>query len=166
MPSALRRTWIGLLDGGGRRGGAADGVEHHEVVDDAVEADAGGAHARLGELAGVGLALVAQHVVLVDDDERLRQSGELVEARSQGRRGDLGALVLLGQVGVPEPRHALGGEERAVGELAVAVGVLGGVGDGVVEGLVHEGDVAALLGQDRERRGHVAADRVARDGEA
>jgi hypothetical protein len=42
-------------------------------------------HACLGELAGVGLALVARHVVLVDDDERLRESGELVEV---ARRGD------------------------------------------------------------------------------
>ena len=57
-------------------------------------------------------------------------------------------------------------EERAVGELAVAVGVLGGVGDRVVQRLVHEGDVAALLGQDGERGGHVAADRVAGDRQA
>ena len=57
-------------------------------------------------------------------------------------------------------------EERAVGELAVAVGVLGGVGDGVVQRLVDEGDVAALLGQDGERGGHVAADGVTGDGEA
>ena len=31
---------------------------------------------------------------------------------------------------------------------------------------MHEGDLAALLGQDRQRRGHVAADRVAGDRES
>ena len=45
----------------------------------AVVADARGAHAGLGEPAGVGLALVAEHVVLVDDDEGLGQPGEVVE---------------------------------------------------------------------------------------
>jgi hypothetical protein len=38
--------------------------------------------------------------------------------------------------------------------------------DGQPPGSVHEGDIAALLGQDRERRGHVAADRIAGDREA
>src|SRR4051794_26779728 len=59
----------GLFDSGRCGGGLADGVEHHEVVDDAVVADAGGAHAGLGELASIGLALVAKDVVLVDDEE-------------------------------------------------------------------------------------------------
>ena len=118
------------------------------------------------ELAGVRFALVAQDVVLVHDHEGLRQPGEFLRRRPQRRRGDLGALLPIRQVAVPEPGHPLRGEEGAVGELAIAVGVLPGVGDGVVERLVHEGDIAALLGEDRERGGHVAADRIAGDGEA
>jgi hypothetical protein len=52
-------------------------------VEDAVVADAGGAHAGLGELARVRFALVAQDVVLVDDHEGFRRPGELVVARRQ-----------------------------------------------------------------------------------
>src|SRR5262245_9396160 len=65
-----------LLDGRGGGGGAAQGVEHHEVVADAIEPYARGADTRGGELASVGLALVAQDVVLVDDHERFGQVGE------------------------------------------------------------------------------------------
>ncbi len=72
-----------LLDGSRRRGGLAQRVEHHEVVDRAVVADTGGADAGLDELARVGLALVAEHVVLVDDDKRLGQAGELLEVGPQ-----------------------------------------------------------------------------------
>ena len=81
--SALRRTWIGLLDRAVVAAVSAEGVEHHEVVDGAVVANGGGAHSGCGELAGVGLALVAQDVVLVDDDEGVGQPGEVVEARPQ-----------------------------------------------------------------------------------
>src|SRR3954463_11081620 len=70
----------GLGDGGTGRVRVAERVEHHEVVDRAVVADgrdrdSGGAQAR-----PVRLALVAQHVGLVDDHERRRDSRELLVA--------------------------------------------------------------------------------------
>jgi hypothetical protein len=40
----------------------------------------------LNEAASIGLAFVAQHVVLVGDDQRGRQAAELIE-RSTKRRG-------------------------------------------------------------------------------
>src|SRR5436309_15965688 len=54
----------GHRDGGLGGVGAAQGVEHHEVVDDALETHRGDRDAGLTELVGVGLALVAQHVGL------------------------------------------------------------------------------------------------------
>src|SRR5215467_8575393 len=58
-----------LLDraGGGRC--RAQWVEHHEIVVDVVVTDACGTHAGLDQLACVGLPLVAEDVVLVDDHE-------------------------------------------------------------------------------------------------
>jgi hypothetical protein len=48
----------------------------------------------------------------------------------------------------------------------VGLGVEVRVCDRVEEHLLHEADVAALLGQQGERRGHVAADRIAGDRDA
>src|SRR6478736_8569821 len=48
--------------------GLAQGVEHHEVVDDALVSDRGDRDARLAQLVRVGLALVAQDVGLTRDD--------------------------------------------------------------------------------------------------
>src|SRR5580704_19011886 len=59
----------GLRYGCPRRGGADDRVEQDEVVDRAAVADLGHGHAGLGEPARVGLALVAEHVVLAVDDQ-------------------------------------------------------------------------------------------------
>ena len=51
------------LGGGGQSGmGVAQGVDHDEVVDDALVADGGDGDAGLPELGRVGLALVAQDV--------------------------------------------------------------------------------------------------------
>ena len=149
VPSALRRTWIACSTAAVA---AADGrtrVEHHEVVQRAVVAHAGRAHAGLDQPAAVRLSLVAEHVVLVDHEEGLGKPGQVVERGAQGRGGDLGSLVDVREVGIPEPGHGLGAKMRALRELLVAPGVLGGVGDGVVERLVAEGHVAALLGEDR-----------------
>src|SRR6185312_5949622 len=73
----------GLLDRAGGGGGPAQAVEHHEVVERGVVAHARGPDAGFAEPTGEGLALVAQDVVLVDDEEGLGQSGELVQARPQ-----------------------------------------------------------------------------------
>src|SRR3954471_12045726 len=69
-----------LFERRARSGRFAKRVEHEEVVDDAVEPDAGCAHPGFDELARVGLPFVAQDVVLVDDHERFGQASELVEA--------------------------------------------------------------------------------------
>ena len=77
------------VDGlGNRRSGCrgfAQGVEHHEVMDGGVVAHASAAHAGGNQLVRVGFALVAQRVVFVDDDERLGQAGEFVDAGPQRR---------------------------------------------------------------------------------
>src|SRR5262249_13165799 len=71
----------GLLDGRLCGGHVADGVQQHEIMDRAVVADRIDIDAGLLELAGVGLTLVAQRVVLRSDDERGRQSLELFGGR-------------------------------------------------------------------------------------
>jgi hypothetical protein len=48
------------------------GVEHHEVVRDAVVADRGHVVPGCAQPGSVGLALVAEHVGFVDDQERRR----------------------------------------------------------------------------------------------
>ena len=58
--------------------GPAQGVQHHEVVDDAPVADGGVGDAGLAQPGRVGLALVAQDVRLARDDQRRRQTGELL----------------------------------------------------------------------------------------
>jgi hypothetical protein len=74
---------IGLGDRGLGRIRAGQGVEHHEVVDDALVAHGGDVVAGGPELGGVGLALVPQDVGLVGDDQSLGQPLELVEAGPQ-----------------------------------------------------------------------------------
>src|SRR5688572_12038633 len=54
----------GLVDGGVRGLGAAQRVEHDEVVDDALVADGGDGDAGGAQLVGVRFALVAQNVGL------------------------------------------------------------------------------------------------------
>jgi hypothetical protein len=89
-----------LLDGSGGSCGAAQRVEKHELVDGAVVAHTCRAHTRLGEPAGVGFPFVAQDVVLIDDYQSLGQTREVIDAGAQRRGSDLGAPVLLGQVGI------------------------------------------------------------------
>ena len=77
----------GLRDGGPRRPAVAERVEHHEVVRGAVVADGGDRDAGLAQARRVGLALVAQHVGLVDDDQGRREPGELLDrSRAAGTR--------------------------------------------------------------------------------
>lgn len=122
--------------------------------------------ASLAELVGVGLALVAQDVGLAGDDQGRGQAGELLDRGAQRGGGDLGALGGVGGVLVPEPLHAVAAQEVALGELVVRAGVEGRVGDRIEEHLLHQGYVPALLGHQRQRGGHVAADRVPGDRDA
>ena len=95
----------GLLNGGCRSLGDPLGVEHHEVVGDEVVAHTGGGNPGLDELAGVRFALVAEHVVLVDDDQRRGQAAQVVEGGLQRGRGDLRSPADVGEVGVQN--HAM-----------------------------------------------------------
>lgn len=79
-------AWAG--DGGLGGVGLAQRVEHHEVVDDALVTDGGDRNSGLAQPVRVRLALVAQ-----------------------GARGDLGALLLVGGVLVPEPLHGIAAQE-------------------------------------------------------
>ena len=61
---------------------------------------------------GVGLALVAQDVVLGGEHDRRRQAGQ---RRGPQRRGvGLGALGGVGHVVVPEPHHRVAGQQQLV----------------------------------------------------
>lgn len=59
--------------------GLAAWVEHHEVVMDAVVPDGCDRDPGAPELCGVGLALVARDVGLVDEQQCRRQSAELFD---------------------------------------------------------------------------------------
>jgi hypothetical protein len=62
--------------------------------------------ASLGELVGISLALVAQHIVFGGDDERRRHASELIERGVQRRDVRVSAFRLVRQIGVPEPLMA------------------------------------------------------------
>src|SRR5215813_7701602 len=81
-----------LVHGATHCRGVGDRVEQHEVVDGAVVADRGDGNSRRGELASIGLALVAQHVVLIDEEKRLLQALQLLGAGIDRRDMDVGAL--------------------------------------------------------------------------
>ncbi len=68
-----------LGDGGAGGVCAAQGVEHDEVVDDALVAHRGDGDTGGAQLGGICLALVAQHVGFAGDHERGRQAGQLVQ---------------------------------------------------------------------------------------
>ena len=93
------------MDRGTHGGRIRDRVEQHEVVDRAVAPERRDAHAGLGELAAVGLALVAEDVVLVHDQERGRQPLELLDRRLERRRERPLPLRHVGAVLIPELFH-------------------------------------------------------------
>ena len=63
-----------LIDGATHRGRVRDRVEQHEIMDCAIVADRPDRNASCSELAAIDLALIAQHVVLVDQEQRLGQA--------------------------------------------------------------------------------------------
>src|SRR3954451_21400199 len=69
-----------------------EGVQHHEVMHRAQIADGGHRDAGGTQLRCVRLAFVAEHVGLVDDDQRRWQPGQIVEGCAQRRGEDLAAL--------------------------------------------------------------------------
>jgi zinc/manganese transport system permease protein len=147
----------GEVDGGLGGVGLAQGVEHDEVVDDALVADRGHRDSGRAELAGVGLAFVAKDVGLAGDHQGRRQPGQLLGRGTQRGGGDPCPLVLVSGVLVPEPLHGVPAQEVAGGELLVGRGVEPGVGDRVQEHLRGEGDceacgVQALVGAVRRAR--------------
>ena len=62
----------------------AQRVQQHEIVDRAVVANRVDVDARLLQLSGVSLALVAQRIVLRGDDERRRQALQLLRLARSG----------------------------------------------------------------------------------
>jgi hypothetical protein len=111
------------------------GVQCHEVVDGAPEADSSDTHPGLPQLAGVGLPLVAHNVGLSGNDERLREPAQLLDGGSQRRGGDLAALARVGRVLIPAPHHRVASQVVALGELMVGRRVEGCVGDRVEQQL-------------------------------
>jgi hypothetical protein len=69
LDESISQKRVGLRDGGACGGRLGEGVEHDEVMDGAVIAGGGNCDARNSELASIGLAFIAQHIILVRDDE-------------------------------------------------------------------------------------------------
>ena len=86
-----------LIDGAAHGWRLGDRVQQHEVVDGAVVADRLDRHTSRRQLSGKRLALVAQDVVLIDDEQRLRQPLELLGAGVDGRNMDVGAFATSGR---------------------------------------------------------------------
>ena len=76
-------------------------------------------HSGLDQLAGVGLALIAQHVVFRRDDHGRGKPGELFRRGPQRGGGDLAAAARVRGIGIPEPFHGFAGQPRALGEGTV-----------------------------------------------
>src|SRR5215470_4089040 len=68
----------GLGDGNPDGVNAAERIEHHEVVNDAVVADGRDGDAGRTQPRRIGFSLVAQHVGLVDDHQRRGETAELL----------------------------------------------------------------------------------------
>ena len=73
------------------RGRVREGVQQDEVVDCAIVAGGDNPHASRSELAGVGFTLVAQHVILADDDKRVGKILQLIDSGVERARHDLSA---------------------------------------------------------------------------
>lgn len=161
----LAQSVVCLSDGGACGGRLRDRVQHDEVVDGTQVTQRRDRHAGLDELAGVGLALVAEHVALAIDYERWRQAAQLIERRAQWRRRRLSADRNLRRVVIPEPLHRLSREKVALGELLVGRGIESGIRHRVEQHLEVDSRSTAFLGQQRDGRSHVAAHAVAGHGQ-
>src|SRR5580658_3218592 len=89
-----------------RRLGVTKRVQPHEVMDRAVETDRRRRDPCFTELVRVRLALIAQHIVLVHDDECGWQPFEVVERCLERRHEEVTARSPAGEVAAPEPRRA------------------------------------------------------------
>ena len=142
-------------------GAARQEVAHHEeAVHLTVEAPVLDADAVLRQPLGVGLALVAQRVVLGREHHGGRQAGEGVGAQRRGVRAR--AHRRVGRVVIPEPRHRVAAHDQLVGGIEVGVRVEVAVGDRIHEHL--QRDLGPGLASPlRDDRGEAAAGAVAGD---
>ncbi len=109
---------------------------------------------------GVGLALVAQRVVLGREHHGGRQAGEGAGAQRRGVRAR--AHRRVGRVVIPEPRHRVAAHDQLVGGIEVGVAVQVAVGDRIHEHL--QRDLGpGLAGPLRDDRGEASAGAVAGD---
>ena len=70
---------VRLLDSASDRWCIRYRVEEYEIVDGPVISHAGDAHPSLRQLTAIGFPLIAEYIVLVDDNEGIGQVFELVE---------------------------------------------------------------------------------------
>jgi hypothetical protein len=77
----LAETFVNLLDGRFSGRHITQCVQEHEIMDRAVVASGGYAHACFLQLSGICLAFVAKRVVLSGDDQRWRKPLELFGGR-------------------------------------------------------------------------------------
>ena len=104
-----------------------------EAVHLATEALVLDAHPVLGQPPGVGLALVAQYVVLGRQDHGRRQAGEALSAQRRRIRANAHRRVWC--VVVPEPRHRVAADDQLVRGIDIRRRVEVAVGDRIHEHL-------------------------------
>ena len=120
-------------------------------------------HTRLAQPARVGLALIAQRIVLGRDHQSRRQPCQTFGC--QGRGVGM-AVVRAAQVLVPEPEHRLAGEHVALAVLAVRGCLEVEICDRAEKDLeIRQRDAAVARHQGDHGR-QVAAGAVAADGDA
>src|SRR4051794_37692995 len=76
-----------------RGGRVRQGVEHHKVVNDALEPRRRDTHARLPQLVGIRFSFVAQNVGFGGNDQSRGKATQLVSGRAQRRRRNRRALM-------------------------------------------------------------------------
>ena len=114
---------------------------------------------------GVILAFVAQRVELGGDDGGVRHKGTAMQIRLERGGVDVAAVDFgVGQVVVPEPRHAFPFQEQAGAVGVVGLGVEVVVGNGIDQQLVVDHQRQFVLGQ-ADGGGQIAAGAVAADRE-
>jgi hypothetical protein len=150
-----------LTDRGLGFGIGQDAIQHDEVVDHPVVAGGDHRNTSLLEPTGVGLTFVAQRIVLRCDGQGRRKPVQLLQAGAERR--DIGVVARRGvrSVQIPAVLHEGAGQEPPGAIFMVGLGIHAGVGRWDYQHLVADLGSAAVLGHERQRCGHVAADRIA-----
>src|SRR6516225_2612353 len=110
---------VGLRNGTTGRWSISQCVEHDEIVDRVIVSRRRDSYPGASQFARVALALVTQHIVLGDNDQRVWKACQLINRCIEWRCGDLPAHGDVRKIGVPERFHRSLGQPRAICEQSV-----------------------------------------------